>query len=83
MVLLSVSDDGPGVPPGEEGRIFEPGVRFAHETPGSGIGLALARAVVEAHGGTISVESPPGVGATFTVALPERSDQPDTRASSS
>jgi signal transduction histidine kinase len=83
MVRLSVSDAGPGIPPGEEARIFEAGVRLASETPGSGIGLALTRAIVEAHGGTISVESPSGGGATFTMALPERLPQPDTRASSS
>jgi signal transduction histidine kinase len=83
MVRLSVSDDGPGIPPGEEARIFEPGVRLVRETPGSGIGLALARAIVEAHRGTISVESPPGAGATFTLALPARSHHPDTRASTS
>jgi two-component system sensor histidine kinase BaeS len=84
IVRISISDAGPGIPPGEEARIFEPGVRLARVTPGSGIGLALTRAIVEAHGGTISVESPPGAGATFTIAVPERSsDQPDTRASSS
>jgi NtrC-family two-component system sensor histidine kinase KinB len=83
MVCLSVSDAGHGIPRGEEARIFEPGVRLARETAGSGIGLALTRAIVEAHGGTISVESPPGAGATFTIAVPERSHQPDTWASSS
>jgi signal transduction histidine kinase len=83
MVRLSVSDAGQGIPPGESARIFEPGVRLAREATGSGIGLALTRAIVEAHGGTISVESPPGAGATFTIAVPERSTQPATRASSS
>jgi signal transduction histidine kinase len=83
VVRLSVSDAGPGIPPGEEARIFEPGVRLAHETRGSGIGLALTRAIVEAHGGTVSVESPSGGGATFTIAVPEHSHQPDTRASTS
>jgi signal transduction histidine kinase len=83
MVRVSVSDDGPGIPPGEEARIFEPGVRLGHETQGSGIGLALTRAIVEAHGGAISVESPSGAGATFTIAVPERAYQPDTRASNS
>jgi two-component system OmpR family sensor kinase len=83
VVRLSISDAGPGIPPGEEARIFEPGVRLARENPGSGIGLALTRAIVEAHGGTVSVESRPGAGATFTIAVPERSTQPDTRASTS
>jgi two-component system NtrC family sensor kinase len=83
MVRLSVSDTGPGIPHGAEARIFEPGVRLSRETPGSGIGLALTRAIVEAHGGTISVESPAGAGATFTIAVPELPHQPDTRASNS
>jgi signal transduction histidine kinase len=83
VVRLAVSDAGPGIPPGEGARIFEPGVRLARETAGAGIGLALTRAIVEAHGGTIGVDSLPGSGATFTIALPRRSDHPDTRASSS
>jgi two-component system sensor histidine kinase BaeS len=83
IVRVSVSDAGPGVPPDAETRIFEPGVRLARETAGAGIGLALTRAIVEAHGGTISVESPSGAGATFTIAVPERPAQPDTRASTS
>jgi two-component system OmpR family sensor kinase len=83
IVRLSVSDTGPGIPTGQEERVFELGVRLARDMHGSGIGLALTRAIVEAHGGTISVESPPAGGATFTIALPERSAQPDTRASSS
>jgi two-component system sensor histidine kinase BaeS len=83
VVRLSISDAGPGIPPDEEARIFEPGVRLARENPGAGIGLALTRAIVEAHGGTISVESRSGAGATFTIAVPERSTQPDTRASTS
>ena len=69
-VLLSVVDQGPGVPPAEQQRIFEPGVRLSSERSGSGLGLAVARAVVEAHGGKLIVESVVGRGATFTIALP-------------
>jgi signal transduction histidine kinase len=68
-VLLSVSDDGVGVAPEHQERIFEPGVRLDPSRPGSGLGLAVARAIVESHGGRITVESCPGEGATFTIAL--------------
>jgi signal transduction histidine kinase len=83
VVRVAISDAGPGIPAGEQARIFEPGVRLGRGSPGSGIGLALTRAIVDAHGGSVSVESSPGAGATFTIALPTRSPQPDTRASSS
>jgi two-component system OmpR family sensor kinase len=66
---MSVSDRGPGVPGAARERIFMPGVRFG-DAEGSGLGLALARAIADAHGGTLTLESRPGVGATFTLALP-------------
>ncbi len=69
-ILLSVSDEGGGIPIEEQERIFEPGVRLTTSRPGSGIGLAVARAIAEAHGGTLTVESVPGRGTTFTLALP-------------
>ncbi len=69
-ILLSVTDQGPGIPLGEQGRIFELGVRLNSELPGSGLGLAVARAIAEAHGGTLTVESVEGEGATFTITLP-------------
>ncbi len=69
-VLVSVIDRGPGIPLGEQERIFEAGVRLDTGRAGSGLGLAVARSIVEAHGGALKVESAPGVGATFTIALP-------------
>ena len=81
-VYVAVSDSGPGIPTGELERIFELGRRLSEEPAGSGLGLALARAIIDAHGGTLEVESTPGVGSTFTVALPG-SSQPDVRASTS
>ena len=69
-ILLSVVDTGAGVSLVEQERIFETGVRLDRGRPGWGIGLAVARAIAEAHGGTLTVESAPGEGATFTIALP-------------
>jgi signal transduction histidine kinase len=71
-VLLVVKDNGLGMPEGEREHLFE---RFGRGVPerhygGLGLGLYLARRLVEAHGGTISVESRPGEGSTFTVELP-------------
>ena len=81
-IHLVVSDAGPGIPAAELDRIFEVGVRLQDDMPGSGLGLALARAIVEAHGGSLSGRSGDGVGATFTISLPAAQAQPDTPASS-
>jgi signal transduction histidine kinase len=68
--VLSVTDSGSGIPPEEHERIFEPGVRLAASYPGSGLGLAIVRSIAEAHGGTVTVRSAPGEGATFSLVLP-------------
>ena len=71
---LVVADDGPGISPDQQERIFERFYRvddaLSRKTQGTGLGLYLAKAVVQAHGGTISVESQPGKGATFRIKLP-------------
>lgn len=71
-VHFSVADTGVGLPAGAEQRIFE---RFARGGNGSrdgglGLGLAIVRAIAEAHGGWVDVRSEPGAGTTFTVAVP-------------
>lgn len=76
MVEVAVSDTGIGIAPEEQSLIFE-AFRQAgrHRPEGSGLGLALARSLVELHGGRISVESRLGEGATFTFTLPIWSEQ--------
>ncbi|MEP6738849.1 MAG: DUF4118 domain-containing protein [Caldimonas sp.] len=72
QMRVMVADDGPGIPPGKEGEVFEKFTRGAREsaTSGVGLGLAICRAIVEAHGGTIRVENAPTGGAVFTFVLP-------------
>jgi signal transduction histidine kinase len=70
--ILRVRDTGPGIPAAEMPRIFDRLFRgdTSRAERGLGLGLSLVKAVVEAHGGTVSVESEPGRGAVFTVRLP-------------
>ncbi len=67
-VVITVSDDGPGIDPAVQWRIFEP--FFTTKRGGRGLGLATVFGVTKAHGGTVEVQSPPGTGATFMVRLP-------------
>ncbi len=69
---IRVSDQGVGIAPEDRTRVFEQFVRVGDRlrTPGLGLGLYITKQLVEAHGGTISVESTLGEGSTFTVALP-------------
>lgn len=73
---LSVTDEGPGIPPAFQARVFE---RFAQadgpgsgRRSGSGLGLSISKAIVEEHGGTIGFETRTGLGTRFTVELPLR-----------
>jgi two-component system sensor histidine kinase KdpD len=68
-IEVSVADQGPGVLPEDAERIFEPFSRGRGSTS-SGVGLAICRAIVEAHGGTISVQGGEGGGAQFVFTLP-------------
>ena len=74
LVTLAVTDDGPGIPPGSEEAIFERFTRLdasrAREGGGAGLGLAIVRATVGAHGGGVSVDSRHVGGARFVVTLP-------------
>jgi signal transduction histidine kinase len=73
-VKLEVRDHGIGIPPSEQEKIFEKFYRcgdpLVHNIKGSGLGLALVRHIVRAHGGDVQVESAPEKGSKFTIALP-------------
>lgn len=70
-VLFRVTDTGPGIPAEDLPRVFEPFWRGSDRRPGgAGLGLAIARGLVRAHGGDIDVESRPGAGATVRFTLP-------------
>jgi signal transduction histidine kinase len=71
--MLAVRDQGMGIPAADLPHIFERfhrGSNVVGRIAGTDIGLATARQIVEQHGGTITVESQPGTGSTFTVRLP-------------
>jgi len=72
--VLEVADEGPGLEPGVAARVFEPFYRAdksrARQSGGAGLGLAIVAALVEAHGGRVSLSTQPRHGATFSVRLP-------------
>jgi two-component system sensor histidine kinase ResE len=69
-VRIVIRDDGPGIPPQECEAIFERFHRVDLKEGGWGLGLTIAQAITETHGGRIRVESELGQGAAFTIALP-------------
>ncbi len=74
VAMITVRDTGEGIPPEEQEKVFERFYRVdkarSREKGGTGLGLSICKWVAEAHGGTISLESNPGEGSTFTVRLP-------------
>ena len=75
---LDVADEGPGIPQGKLADVFRPfyQVDGVGESGGFGLGLAIAKGIVEAHGGSITVWSRPGEGSVFTVRLPVPASAP-------
>lgn len=69
---ITIADTGPGVPASDVGRIFDP--YFTTKPRGTGLGLATTLSVVRAHGGTVTVDSPPRGGAVFRVYLPRTTE---------
>ena len=77
---LTVSDDGPGIPPAERARVFERFVRLDSDRSrsgggGAGLGLAIVAEIVAAHGGTITIDDRPGGGTRMIVQLPQRTSR--------
>ena len=83
-VKLEVVDHGIGISRPEQHKIFEKFYRvgdpLVHNTKGSGLGLSLVRHIVEAHGGDVSVESTPGRGSKFVIALPVNKEVAEAKA---
>ena len=73
LVRAEVTDQGPGIAPPDRARVFQPFERGPGQARGSGLGLTIARGLVEAHGGQLWVEDVPGGGARFVFTLPARS----------
>ncbi|MEO1469918.1 MAG: ATP-binding protein [Pseudomonadota bacterium] len=73
-IVLTVDDEGPGIPPADRALLLEPFTRTeasrARRTGGAGLGLAVVRSLAEAHGGSVAITDAPGGGARLTVTLP-------------
>jgi two-component system sensor histidine kinase KdpD len=83
-VTVQVADHGPGLPPGTERRVFDKFFRAPageNQPRGIGLGLAICRGIVEAHGGTISAANRPSGGAAFRFTLPNDGQPPNVEAS--
>jgi signal transduction histidine kinase len=72
-VTISITDEGPGITPEEQERLFRPFARGGRSSSGAGLGLAITRSIVTAHRGTIEVVSSPVSGTTMSVTIPRRS----------
>ncbi|MGE5602671.1 MAG: ATP-binding protein [Nitrososphaerales archaeon] len=80
FLRLTVKDAGPGISPDDQARLFKPFARGKEAAqsgqPGTGLGLYIAKSLVELHGGRISVESEPGLGSAFSLTLPMAASLP-------
>lgn len=76
--VLTIEDDGPGIPESHKDHVFEPFVRLetsrSRETGGVGLGLALVRSVIRAHDGSVALENVTGRGLRVKVTLPKLSE---------
>jgi len=78
-VRIQVEDTGPGIAPDVMSKVFDPFVTT--KSDGTGLGLSISYGIIREHGGTLTVDSTPGRGATFTVELPIGTAPPPTEAS--
>ena len=69
-IVMSVKDNGTGIPPEDQARIFEPFFTTKGDRGGTGLGLSVTYGIVTDHGGLIEISSKPGDGSTFDVWLP-------------
>ena len=70
-VVLQISDNGPGIPPGDRQRIFNPFFTSKRTSGGTGLGLPIVNSIISSHGGTLALGNAPDGGAQVTVILPE------------
>jgi len=70
FIKLTVGDTGPGIPPEIQDRIFDPFFTTRGKSEGTGMGLSVVHGIVQAYGGTITIDSKPGEGAVFNIFLP-------------
>jgi two-component system NtrC family sensor kinase len=69
-VMVQIKDNGPGIPSNIQEKIFDPFFTTKDEGKGTGLGLSICQRIIQDHGGSITVESVPGSGASFLVSLP-------------
>lgn len=74
-IVVTIADDGPGIPVQNLSRIFDPFFTTKPEGKGTGLGLSVSYGIIHEHGGNIRVASEVGKGAVFTVALPSTTDE--------
>ncbi|UCF68317.1 MAG: HAMP domain-containing protein [Acidobacteriota bacterium] len=82
-VRIQVTDTGTGIDPDVLPHVFEPFFSTKHKESGVGLGLSVVYGIVQRHGGTIEIDSKPGLGTTFRVALPRRPPRPSDEAAAS
>jgi signal transduction histidine kinase len=73
-IMVQVADTGPGIVEEHLPYLFDAFYRVSRDTKGSGLGLSIAKTIIDAHGGRIWVESTPGTGSVFTFVLPKKAE---------